>query len=79
MKFDRKTARVTGAAGNLGRAVAQAFADRGTRLVLVDVKEAMAKQDNVVHPGTSEAAAQFFRTEQERCARLVEKADIDLD
>lgn len=28
---------VTGAAGNLGRAVAQAFAERGDRLVLVDV------------------------------------------
>jgi NAD(P)-dependent dehydrogenase (short-subunit alcohol dehydrogenase family) len=31
---------VTGAAGNLGRAVAQGFADRGARLVLVDLDRA---------------------------------------
>ena len=37
MRFDRKTVMVTGAAGNLGRAVAQGFADRGARLVLVDL------------------------------------------
>ena len=32
------TVMITGAAGNLGRAVAQAFAERGDRLVLVDLK-----------------------------------------
>ena len=37
MTFDRKTVMITGAAGNLGRAVAQAFADRGARHVLVDL------------------------------------------
>ena len=37
MRFDRKTVMVTGAAGNLGHAVTRAFADRGARLVLVDV------------------------------------------
>jgi tripartite-type tricarboxylate transporter receptor subunit TctC len=53
-------------------AVVAAFADP-------DVRQAMVKQDNVIHPGTPEAAAQFFRTEQERYARLVKKAGITLD
>jgi NAD(P)-dependent dehydrogenase (short-subunit alcohol dehydrogenase family) len=38
MNFSNRIVMVTGAAGNLGRAVAQAFADRGASLVLVDVK-----------------------------------------
>jgi len=44
-----------------------------------EVKAAMARQDNTIHPGTPEAAAQFFKTEQERYARLVKKADIKLE
>ncbi|HMN81611.1 MAG TPA: tripartite tricarboxylate transporter substrate binding protein [Burkholderiaceae bacterium] len=44
-----------------------------------DVKAAMARQDNVIDPTTPEAAAQFFRTEQERYARLVRKAGVSLD
>ena len=35
MSFENRTVLVTGAAGNLGRAVATAFADRGAALVLV--------------------------------------------
>jgi NADP-dependent 3-hydroxy acid dehydrogenase YdfG len=38
MSFDRKTVAITGAAGNLGRAVARAFADSGAKLVLLDVR-----------------------------------------
>ena len=38
MSFGNKTVIVTGAAGNLGRAVAKAFADLGANLVLVDLK-----------------------------------------
>jgi NAD(P)-dependent dehydrogenase (short-subunit alcohol dehydrogenase family) len=34
--FDGRTVMITGASGNLGRAVAQAFAQRGARLVLLD-------------------------------------------
>jgi tripartite-type tricarboxylate transporter receptor subunit TctC len=44
-----------------------------------DVKEAMARQDNQIHPSSPEAAAQFFRTEQERYAKLVKKANITID
>ena len=38
MEFQDRTIVITGAAGNLGRAVADAFAGRGANLVLVDLK-----------------------------------------
>jgi NAD(P)-dependent dehydrogenase (short-subunit alcohol dehydrogenase family) len=38
MSFGNQTVIVTGASGNLGKAVAQAFADLGANLVLVDLK-----------------------------------------
>lgn len=52
--------------------VVAAFADP-------EVKAAMLKQDNFIEPTTPEAALQFFRSEQERYARLVKKANISLD
>ncbi|MBI2383686.1 MAG: SDR family NAD(P)-dependent oxidoreductase [Gammaproteobacteria bacterium] len=39
MSFDNKVVMITGAAGNLGRAVAAAFASAGASLVLVDLDE----------------------------------------
>jgi NAD(P)-dependent dehydrogenase (short-subunit alcohol dehydrogenase family) len=39
MQFADFTVVVTGASGNLGRAVAQAFAERGARLGLLDIKK----------------------------------------
>lgn len=39
----------------------------------------MDKQQNLIHPGTREAAAQFFKAEQARYARIVQKPDIKLD
>lgn len=56
----------------LNAAVVTAFASP-------DVKEAMARQENVIHPSTPEQAAAFFRSEQERYAKLVKKAAITLD
>lgn len=44
-----------------------------------DVRAAMAKQENVIAPSTPEAAAQTLKSEQERYARLVKKANIALD
>jgi tripartite-type tricarboxylate transporter receptor subunit TctC len=44
-----------------------------------EVKEAMAKQENIIHPSTPEVAAQFFRTEQARYGKVVQKAEIKLD
>ncbi len=44
-----------------------------------EVKEAMAKQGNVIHPSTPEAAAQSMRSEMARYAALAKKAGITLD
>lgn len=56
MDFDGRVVMVTGAAGNLGRAVAQSFADRGAQLVLVDLHvDALA--------GDAAASARHLRIE----------------
>ena len=44
MEFQDRTVVITGAAGNLGRAVADAFAARGANLVLVDLKKESLEQ-----------------------------------
>jgi tripartite-type tricarboxylate transporter receptor subunit TctC len=44
-----------------------------------EVKEAMAKQGNGIHPSTPEAAAIYFRSEMMRYAALAKKAGITLD
>lgn len=56
-------------ARRINAAVAAAFAEPG-------VKEAMAKQGNVIAVGTPEQAQAFFRSELARYARLVKKAGI---
>ena len=50
-----------------------------TAFASAEVKAAMAKQDNVIAPMSPEASLQFFKSEQERYARLAKKADIKLD
>jgi tripartite-type tricarboxylate transporter receptor subunit TctC len=44
-----------------------------------ETKEAMARQENVIHPLSPEASAQYFRSEQERYAKLAKKADVKLE
>jgi tripartite-type tricarboxylate transporter receptor subunit TctC len=44
-----------------------------------EVRAAMAKQENIINPSTPEAAAQMLKSEQDRYARLVKKANISLD
>ncbi|HEY8356598.1 MAG TPA: tripartite tricarboxylate transporter substrate binding protein [Ramlibacter sp.] len=44
-----------------------------------DVKEAMAKQENIIRATSPEQAVEIFRTEQARYARIVQKADIKLE
>lgn len=44
-----------------------------------EVQEAMAKQGNVIRPTSPEAAVAFFRTEQDKYAKLVQKAGVKLD
>ena len=41
-----------------------------------EAAQAMARQETIIAPSTPEAAVQFFRSEQERYARLVKKAGI---
>ena len=55
----------------LNAAVRTAFADP-------EVKEAMAKQGNTINVSTPEYAAQFFRTELTKYAKLVKKAGLEL-
>jgi len=50
-----------------------------TAFATPEVKEAMARQGNDIHPSTPEAAARFFRSETERYAKLVRKSDIKVD
>jgi tripartite-type tricarboxylate transporter receptor subunit TctC len=52
-------------------AVVSAFADPA-------VKEAMAKQGNTINVSTSEFAAQYFRSEKDKYAKLVKKTGIEL-
>ncbi|VWX62920.1 ABC transporter substrate-binding protein [Burkholderiales bacterium 8X] len=56
----------------LHAAVVAAFA-------MPETKEAMAKQENIIDPMTPEASLQFFKTEQERYARLVKKAKVTVE
>lgn len=56
----------------LHKAVVTAFNDP-------EVKAAMSKQDNFIAPTNPSAAAKFLKSEQERYARLVAKANIKLD
>lgn len=43
-----------------------------------EVKEAMAKQGNTINPTSPEVAAQFFRSELVKYAKLVKKAGVEL-
>ncbi|HEX8010797.1 MAG TPA: SDR family NAD(P)-dependent oxidoreductase [Casimicrobiaceae bacterium] len=67
MTFAKQTVLVTGAAGNLGRAVAQAFFERGANLVLLDRRR--------------EDLTQAYQSASERrllaAANLLDQAEVD--
>jgi tripartite-type tricarboxylate transporter receptor subunit TctC len=44
-----------------------------------EAADAMAKQENLIHPTTPEEATRFLRSEQERYGRLVKKLGVTLD
>lgn len=44
-----------------------------------EVKVAMAKQDNQIHPSSPEDAREFFQSEMDRYAQIVKRADIRMD
>ncbi|HOV58059.1 MAG TPA: SDR family NAD(P)-dependent oxidoreductase, partial [Rhodanobacteraceae bacterium] len=65
MAQSRRTVLITGAAGNLGQAVAQAFAAQGDNLVLVDLKtEALAQAFGAEAPARLFAAANLLDAAQ---------------
>jgi hypothetical protein len=43
------------------------------------VVEALKKQATVIKPGSPEAAARYFRTEADRYADLVKKANVKVE
>lgn len=45
-------------------------------LATQEVREAMAAQGNIINPTTPEAAAQYFRTEQERYAKIINRIGL---
>ena len=67
---------VTGGVSGLGLAVAQRLVADGGKVALFDVNEEKGTAA-VAELGADKAA--FFKTEQERYARLVAKANIKLD
>jgi len=44
-----------------------------------ETQEAMTRQGNVINPSSPEAALAFFKSEQAKYAKLVEKAGVKLD
>jgi tripartite-type tricarboxylate transporter receptor subunit TctC len=44
-----------------------------------EVREQMDRQGNVIQPTTPEAAVQYFRSEQDRYAKIVRKTEIKVD
>ncbi len=55
-EFNHQTIIITGAAGNLGAAVAQTFAAAGANIVLVDIDEERLQQMQDALPGETESA-----------------------
>lgn len=68
MDFDGRVVLVTGAAGNLGRAVAKAFEARGARLALIDRR----REDLEAAFGARQAAPHLLAA-----ADLLEQAQVD--
>ncbi|HTP71169.1 MAG TPA: SDR family NAD(P)-dependent oxidoreductase [Burkholderiaceae bacterium] len=69
MASQSRVVMITGAAGNLGRAVAQAFAEGGDRLVLVDLRaDALAGAFGTDTPAQLLVAANLLEQEQARHA-----------
>jgi len=75
MTFEGKTVVVTGAAGNVGSAVAGLLAARGGRVVAVDAGEAPLRERVAALPGSGHLAlAGLDLLDQAACARLPEQA-----
>jgi tripartite-type tricarboxylate transporter receptor subunit TctC len=70
---------VVGPAKMPAAAVSRIHAGFLAALATSEVKEAMAKQGNIIDPSSPEAAASFFRTELAKYAAAVKRAGIKID
>jgi NAD(P)-dependent dehydrogenase (short-subunit alcohol dehydrogenase family) len=61
MRFDRRVVMVTGAAGNLGRAVAESFADLGATLAPIERKDADLRDARSVQQAVERVLARHGR------------------
>jgi tripartite-type tricarboxylate transporter receptor subunit TctC len=70
---------VVGPARLPAAAVKRIHAGFAAALAAPEVQDNMARQGNVINPSTPEAAAQFFRSELVKYARLVKQAGVRID
>ena len=74
MRFDQRTVMITGAAGHLGRAVAQAFAELGANLVLLDAREEKSGSHLFIKTDLRDAESPYqfalYDTEEDRAAGM---------
>jgi NAD(P)-dependent dehydrogenase (short-subunit alcohol dehydrogenase family) len=68
MDFNDRVVLITGAAGNLGRAVAKSFADKGARLVLIDLHIDGLENDFPVSERHQLVKADLLRADQAMAA-----------
>ena len=54
MKLEEKTVLITGGGGGIGGGMAQAFAERGARIILADINPSFAEEEAASLPGDTE-------------------------
>jgi NAD(P)-dependent dehydrogenase (short-subunit alcohol dehydrogenase family) len=78
--FDEKVAIVTGAAGNLGRAVCQAFAGAGARVAMVDLSHnALEEARSELSDASDVAVFAADLIKPQSVADMVERVDAHFD
>jgi len=70
------TAMLTGAAGNLGRAVAAAFAETGANLVLLDLKGNLQESDRQLFVATDLLNAESVQAAVDQAVRRFKRIDV---
>src|SRR5258708_33103788 len=70
------TVMLTGAAGNLGRAVAAAFAEAGANLVLLDLKGNLQESDRQLFVATDLLNAESVQAAVDQAVRRFKRIDV---